>query len=187
MRSPYWQCPHCHKLARKDAQVAELAELAGLVTGTGKCPNCDRPIELEALYVKAKYDIPMADVYHGKYGSHLVENIRQLYEAGQVTLSEEEKNLLLKSGEKPTGGQPSEVEIASKERKPKRLSPSQISGLTFFAVILCAIFLGAIMLLFGPLLPPFLPWGDILNAVNTYACPVAIGVSVLAYFWAKNK
>jgi hypothetical protein len=71
--------------------------------------------------------------------------------------------------------------------KTKKLSPYQISGLAFLVMFLGTVCFGANLLLFAPLLPPFLPWGDILHTVNTYSCPVAIGVSVLAYLWAKSR
>lgn len=71
--------------------------------------------------------------------------------------------------------------------KTKQLSPYQISGIAFLIVVFGTVCFGATLLLFGPLLPPFLPWGDVLDTMNTYACPVAIGVSILAYFWAKSR
>ena len=71
--------------------------------------------------------------------------------------------------------------------KTKQLSPYQISGLAFLVVFLCAVFFGATLLIFGPLLPPSLPWGDVLDTVNTYACPMALGVSAVAYFWARSR
>ena len=100
MASPFWQCPRCHKLARKDEELFELTDgtMSLGMNGTGKCPNCRSPVDLQSLYVEAKYDVAVEDIYSGKYGTHIVENIRQLYDAGKINLTEEEKVLLSSSG-----------------------------------------------------------------------------------------
>ena len=69
----------------------------------------------------------------------------------------------------------------------KKLSPYQISGISFLIVIFSALCFGTTTLVFGLVLPPFLPWADIYDAVATYACPSAIAVGVLAFFLARNR
>lgn len=109
MASPFWQCPKCHKLTRKAQQFFELVELGmGESTGvvgpgladTTNCANCGASFTIKTIYIDAKYDVSIKDVFNGKYGAHIVENIRQLHKAGKINLTEEEKNLLFKGKKK---------------------------------------------------------------------------------------
>jgi hypothetical protein len=71
--------------------------------------------------------------------------------------------------------------------KTKKLSPYQTSGIAFLIVVGLAVCSGVTILLFAPLLPASVAWDSVLRSLNTLACPGAIIVGVVAYFWAKNK
>ena len=69
----------------------------------------------------------------------------------------------------------------------KKLSPGRVACLTFLTIVLCTVLFGAGLLLTVPLLPPILPWGDVWDTVTSVMPYVAIGASIIAYFWAKTK
>lgn len=99
MASPFWQCPQCHSVTRKNDNAFEMVEISDpntvlAVPGPVKCPDCSANFDFQTIYSDAKYDVPIQDVYNGKHSTALVNNIRRLHEAGRIRLSEEEKRLL---------------------------------------------------------------------------------------------
>ncbi len=70
--------------------------------------------------------------------------------------------------------------------KTKKLSPYQISGLVFLAVVIIGVCALAAIMLFAPL-PPSPDTKNISDTVATATCPVAIVVGLIAYFWARSR
>ena len=71
--------------------------------------------------------------------------------------------------------------------KNKQSSPGTVAILTFAVIFIGAICVASFGLLFGPLLPPILPWATVFETINTILAYAAIGGPVLAYFWAKTR
>jgi len=94
-RSPFWLCPHCHSVARRNDKYFRMAELAGaLPLRSARCPDCGARFSLRGVYLDETYDAPLADVYDGKYGDDVPRNVRRAYDAGRIRLDEDELDLL---------------------------------------------------------------------------------------------
>lgn len=67
--------------------------------------------------------------------------------------------------------------------KSRSLSPNQIAGLVFLAVVLIGVFGIALITLFftGAVA------ADTAEFISTATCPAAVILGVIAYFWAKNR
>jgi len=103
MASPYYQCPQCHSVSRKNDNMFQMVEISGpntvfAVAGAAPCPDCGARNNFDDVYVHPKYDVPIEDVYGGKHGVNL-QLVRRASEAGQIRLSEEEKRLLRQATE----------------------------------------------------------------------------------------
>ncbi len=98
MASPYYRCPNCHNVSRKNDNMFEMVEVSGsntLFVGTGDvpCPDCGASHSFDDVYLHPKYDVPIADVYGGKAGVNL-QLVRSAHETGKIRLSEQELVLL---------------------------------------------------------------------------------------------
>jgi len=98
MASPYYRCPQCHSVSRKNDNMFEMVEMSGpntvfAVAGAAPCPDCSARNNFDDVYVHPKYDVPIEDVYSGKCGVDL-QLVRRASESGKIRLSEEEKRLL---------------------------------------------------------------------------------------------
>ena len=98
MASPYYRCPQCHSVSRKNDNMFQMVEMSGsstvfAVAGGAPCPDCGARNNFDDVYVHPKYDVPIEDVYGGKCGVNL-QLVERASEAGQISLSDEEKRRL---------------------------------------------------------------------------------------------
>lgn len=98
MASPYYRCPNCHNVSRKNDNMFEMVEMSGsntvfAVAGGAPCPDCGVSHSFDDIYLHPKYDVPIEDVYGGKAGADL-QLIRRAHDAGRIRLSEQELALL---------------------------------------------------------------------------------------------
>lgn len=98
MASPYYRCPNCHNVSRKNDNTFEMVEASGSGTlfvspGGVPCPDCGASHSFDEVYVHPKYDVPIEDVYGGKAGVDL-QLVRRAHQAGKIRLSEQELALL---------------------------------------------------------------------------------------------
>jgi hypothetical protein len=97
MSSPYWQCPACHSVSRKNDETLRIVNDTGpsaILSGVVRCPDCGAHFDLDTVYVAGAYDISIEDFYGGKFGRRLIANVRRAADAGKIRLSPEETELL---------------------------------------------------------------------------------------------
>jgi len=125
MASPFWQCPQCHSVTRKNDNAFEMVEISApntvfAVAGAAPCPDCGARNNFDDVYLHPKYDVSIEDVYGGKCGVNL-QLVRRASEAGQIRLSEEEQRLLRQvTG---TGSSSGSFSALSSSRCPRGSSP----------------------------------------------------------------
>mgnify|MGYP003383520813 CR=1 FL=1 len=98
MASPYYRCPKCHIVSRKNDNVFEMVEVSGsntvfAVAGGAPCPECGASNSFDDVYLHPKYDIRIEEVYGGKVDINL-RLVSQAHQVGRIRLSEEEQSLL---------------------------------------------------------------------------------------------
>lgn len=98
MASPYYRCPKCHNVSRKNDNMFEMVEISGsntvfAVAGGVPCPDCGANNSFDDVYLHPKYDVPIEEVYGGKVDVNL-QLVNSAHMAGRIRLSEEEQRLL---------------------------------------------------------------------------------------------
>lgn len=98
MASPYYRCPKCHNVSRKNDNMYEMVEISGsntvfAVAGGVPCPECGANNTFDDVYLHPKYDVSIEEVYGGKVDINL-QLVNSAHLAGRIRLSEEEQRLL---------------------------------------------------------------------------------------------
>ena len=117
MASPYYRCPNCHNVSRKNDNTFEMVEASGSGTlfvapGGVPCPDCGANHSFDDIYLHPKYDVPIEDVYGGKAGVDL-QLIRRAHAAGRIRLSEQELALLKANLPAAAAASPSKANASS--------------------------------------------------------------------------